>query len=393
MMSEPTRRTAMRDALATGEPRATAPVELVQEITSEKQPGFLIYLPIFEGMGTPYALDPSAAPVGFVYAPFRTGDFFAAALADANTERLALTVRDADAPDIILYGTGAGAIGSPVVERTIDVGGRDWRLAIGASSRLPNDNALLYAAMVAVAAIALAVATWLLTWSLLRSAAQARELAALSQRRSKEKDLMLGEMSHRIKNGIGRVLAISEQTARGAESLEAFQRSFNNRLHAMAAAQDTLVQARMTGAPLRELLVRELEQVFGEARAGRHISGPDVYLKEDAAQALGLVFHELATNTLKYGALSDRFCVEWHTGPHEGTPSLVLEWREPDTRVDQPPTRKGFGTRLVDMSVRGELGGTVERSFENGFRARFILPMARINEARPARGGDALRAT
>src|SRR5690606_29044984 len=143
-----------------------------------------------------------------------------------------------------------------------------------------------------------------------------------------EKDLMLQEMKHRIKNSITRVLAIARQTAANAKDIGEFSESFSARLQAMAASQDMLTRSRWQKADLGELLRIELAQVFGKELPGGVLNGPRVMLSETMTQALGLTFHELATNALKYGEAGnspDALKVEWQV---ESRGRLVLSWRE-----------------------------------------------------------------
>src|SRR5690606_17815517 len=120
----------------------------------------------------------------------------------------------------------------------------------------------------------------------------------------KDKDLMLQEMKHRIKNSIARILAIARQTSNSAESVGEFLSSFTARLQAMAAAQDMLTRSQWGRADLEQLLTTELCQVFGELQPAHTVGGPTVDLDEKAVQALGLTFHELATSALKYGDMA-----------------------------------------------------------------------------------------
>ncbi|EMD83925.1 CHASE domain-containing protein [Pacificimonas flava] len=388
MMSQPVRRAAILDALASGAPQASGPVELVQEITSRKQTGFLIYLPVYQGTGTPFSLDPSGEALGFVYAPFRAGDLFSAALGDAADAPVRVTAVDVVAPSIPLYESTLRTQRSGFRTQTvIDVAGRRWRLTLEQTPFATRSKAGLYASAVVTLTLILAFALWLLTWSLMRSAAQNRELASLSARRAEEKDFLLREMSHRVKNSIARIVAIADQTVRSSPDLATFEQSFSARLQAMAAAQDTLTRANMQGAPLRKLLLRELEQVFGTGGADLLVDGPDVVINEKATQALGLIFHELATNTLKYGNHAEGFYVSWRI-EEDTEPRLCLDWVEGKTAIAAPPARRGFGTRLIDMSVRAELRGTLERSYDQGFSVRMCFPLHLNTELPDASGGN-----
>jgi two-component sensor histidine kinase len=190
-----------------------------------------------------------------------------------------------------------------------------------------------------------------------------------------EKDLMLQEMKHRIKNSITRVLAIARQTAANAKDIGEFQDSFSARLQAMAASQDMLTRSRWQKADLGELLRIELAQVFGKELPDGVLSGPRVMLSETATQALGLTFHELATNALKYGETgntTDALKVEWRL---QGD-TLALSWREASSVAVAPPEKPGFGTRLIDMNITRELKGTIRRDYRaDGLHIEIEIPL------------------
>ena len=163
---------------------------------------------------------------------------------------------------------------------------------------------------------------------------------------------MLQEMKHRIKNSITRVLAIARQTAANAKDIGEFSESFSARLQAMAASQDMLTRSRWQKADLGELLRIELAQVFGKELPDGMLSGPKVLLSETMTQALGLTFHELATNALKYGEAGnspDALKVEWRL--RDQGDLLALSWRETSNVPVTPPEKPGFGTRLIDMNI------------------------------------------
>jgi two-component sensor histidine kinase len=148
----------------------------------------------------------------------------------------------------------------------------------------------------------------------------------------------------------------------------------------MAASQDMLTRSRWQKANLRELLVTEMEQVFGSGMDKGRLSGPDVEINEAVTQALGLTFHELATNALKYGAVGSgqgSVSVTWSLTPASGTQGLRLFWRERGAGKVEPPQRKGFGTRLIDANIVRELGGTIERRYpEDGIDIEIFIPLS-----------------
>ncbi len=369
MYSDPVRRAAMTMAFETGKAFASAPVHLVQEITASKQAGFLVYIPFSTrgagvGNGERLPLD------GFIYAPFRAGDLYHAAIERSPSLPVAMKAYDRDAPDPILFQSEgfdeAADGGGYSTTREVEVAGRTWVFEIHSTKAFQAHQSNFIPLLIAAVAVLLAAALAASTRSQLKALASARALHELSQKSLQEKDLMLQEMKHRIKNSISRMLAIARQTAAGAESLDAFADSYSARLQAMANAQDALTRSHWQRADLKELLDKELQQVFGDDARNYAVAGPAVDLDEKATQALSLTFHELATNALKYGRVAETsalLSVHWdYTGAGEER-ALRLEWFENGGVPVEAPSRKGFGTRLIDANIVGELRGSIERNF------------------------------
>lgn len=380
MFSETRRRAAMLAALESGAPRASAPVELAQEITDEKQAGFLVYIPFRVATDGPAA--------GFVYSPFRAGDLHDAAL--GGSSRLPLIFQTLDTTDeeaIPLFRSqGYGEI-EPFknlkTQSVLEVAGRRWTFSVHATPEFRGRDQHLYSIVTGATSLLLALALAMSTRFQIKSVQAARALHAASQKAVQEKDLMLQEMKHRIKNSIARVLAIARQTAANSDSIEDFSQSFSARLHAMANAQDMLTRSHWRRADLRELLATELKQVLGTDFDER-IDGPKVLLDERTTQALGLTFHELATNALKYGGISSGegdLRISWTVTGRRKHRELQLDWVETssgpiDTPSGPTPT-SGFGTRLIDANIRGELGGKLERELRpDGVSVRMVIPLS-----------------
>ena len=382
MYTEAKRREAMGRALKSGEVAATAPVTLIQEITADKQAGFLAYLPVRDAAGR---VD------GFIYAAFRAGDLHRAALDGlVLPAELRTTDGDDDGADVgendeetVLFATpGFEAAGSQAlrVERQVDVGGRMWTLELREASSAASLASLPYTVITFVISLLLATAMAAAMWWQLQSLERARALKEVSDKSLQEKDLMLQEMKHRIKNSIARILAMARQTAASSATIEDFSSSFTARLQSMANAQDMLTRSHWTQTDLRELLRTELLQVFGSELDDARLSGPPVLLDGRQTQSLGLTFHELATNALKYGAAADpdgELSIDWRVSGEGRKRELVLVWSEVAAREEAEPQRRGFGGRLMDASVKGELSGRLEREFhETGVRITIAIPLA-----------------
>ncbi|HXC55098.1 MAG TPA: MEDS domain-containing protein [Rhizomicrobium sp.] len=165
--------------------------------------------------------------------------------------------------------------------------------------------------------------------------------------------LLLNESNHRVKNTFATIQAINAQTLRSARDLPSAKQALDHRIRALAQAHDLLTSRSWAGANLNDLAVRTLE-AFAPTQVT--MFGDPVDVSPKHALALSLALHELATNAIKYGALScpeGRVSLKWHV--HRGT--LHLDWEESGGPRVVEPTRKGFGSRLLEQLVAGDLGG------------------------------------
>lgn len=173
-------------------------------------------------------------------------------------------------------------------------------------------------------------------------------------RLAEERQALLNqELTHRVKNTLAVVQAISAQTFRGEESFTAARTSFNNRLIALAKAHDVLMAGSWTEASLRAL-VEGIAVVRGLADEMQfRVSGPDITVGPRAALSFALVLHEMATNAAKYGALSTQtgsVQTTWKLIGPPGQSRLHFEWIEEGGPLVKEPDRRGFGTRLIKSS-------------------------------------------
>jgi two-component sensor histidine kinase len=368
------RRLAMQRALDTGETSASAPITLVQEITVEKQAGFLVYMPLRIAEKEPV--------VGFVYAAFRAGDLYASVAADRE---LPIAIEAFDKNDAgplkLLSSAGANMIiehGSFTAEREFAIAGRAWLLRFAATPAFTDATRYSYTVLTGVISFFLALAMAAAARFQIQASARADALIATSESSIREKDLLLQEMKHRIKNSIARILAIARQTAAHSETISEFNASFTARLQSMANAQDMLTRSHWEGAVLSELLSQELSQVYGGILDKAEMSGPLVKLDGRQTQALALTFHELATNALKYGAGASQvgqLAVSWKFGGTARRRTVKLVWEEKLPAAPAPPTKRGFGSKLIRANIVGELGGSFdERYDEHGLTISMEFP-------------------
>lgn len=190
--------------------------------------------------------------------------------------------------------------------------------------------------------------------------AKEREAAANLQR------LILEELHHRIKNTLATVTAIAAQSLRTATSIEHAQQAIEGRLIALGRAHDLLLQVRWANASLFET-VRGAIRPFDEKGAERFsLAGPDIGITSAAVIALAMTLNELCTNTTKFGALSmpsGRVSIAWKID--DATQRLNFTWRESGGPVVLSPTRRSFGTRMME-ALGLQLNGQVHLAYEPG---------------------------
>ncbi len=171
--------------------------------------------------------------------------------------------------------------------------------------------------------------------------------------------LLINELNHRVKNTLATVQSLAMQTLRNTERSADARELFESRLTALSRAHDVLTVESWEGAELRRVANRALEP-FTSNDGRVSIEGPDVWLTPKQALALSMTLHELATNATKYGALSNdagTVRVSWVVATVDGSGELELTWTEQGGPPVSPPTRKGFGTRLIQRNLAHDLGG------------------------------------
>lgn len=169
-----------------------------------------------------------------------------------------------------------------------------------------------------------------------------------------QRQRLLAELDHRVKNVLATVQALAQQTAKRTTSLDGFLQNFNGRLKAMASANELLTAARWRGAAIDHLAAAELGAL---APGQTSWTGPELFLTPRAANALSLALHELATNAVKYGALgaeSGHVNLRWSRRPDGG---FDLHWTESGGPTVAAPGRRGFGSTLLDQVTGRELNG------------------------------------
>lgn len=191
--------------------------------------------------------------------------------------------------------------------------------------------------------------------------------------------LILGELHHRIKNTLATVSAIASQSFRAATSIEHGQKAMEGRLAALSRAHDLLMQISWSNASLIHTLSGATEPFDSQGARRFHFNGPDIRITSGAVIALAMTFNELCTNTTKFGALSvptGRVEIAWTID--EQKQRLRLTWAEKDGPAVTPPTRRSFGTRMME-SLGQQLNGQVMLRYEpSGFVYALDVPLAAL---------------
>ncbi|MDP4021131.1 PAS domain S-box protein [Methylobacterium sp. NEAU 140] len=179
------------------------------------------------------------------------------------------------------------------------------------------------------------------------------------KRLEEHRALLAEELKHRVKNTMATMQSIAHQTLRGASSLDEAYRTLDARLQSLSTAHDMLTRESWAGAPLGEVAENALG-AFGGGSGRFLIDGPEVWLPPRLALALTMALHELATNAVKYGALSvdgGRVELTWEVAVRSGPALLRLSWEESGGPTVTPPTRGGFGSKLIERALAAEMGG------------------------------------
>jgi two-component sensor histidine kinase len=194
-----------------------------------------------------------------------------------------------------------------------------------------------------------------------------------------EGELKILELRHRMKNVLAVVQSLAQQTLRPGRPMEEAREALSGRLVAIGHAVDLLLHNAWTPAPLEALIQAALVHGGEQVR----LEGPHVSIAADAAMALTLVFHELESNAIKYGALSrhdGEVAVAWTIANGEpGAERLALEWREQGGPEVARPDRRGFGSRMISNMIAQRFEASAEADYRrDGLVWRFSAPMRLI---------------
>jgi PAS domain S-box-containing protein len=204
------------------------------------------------------------------------------------------------------------------------------------------------------------------------------DITGRKQAENRQKTL-IDELNHRVKNTLATVQSLAMQTARHSDSLQDFSKRYEKRLLGLARAHDLLTRRHWEDAPLDYLAQEILAPMAASFGERVKIEGPSVTLNPRAALSLTMALTELATNAAKYGALSSEagmLSFTWRVRESAGQSVLDLIWQESGGPAVRPPTRRGFGTRLIERCIERDLSGELDLVFDSrGLCCRMTVPL------------------
>ena len=187
------------------------------------------------------------------------------------------------------------------------------------------------------------------------------------------------ELHHRVGNTLATVQAIANLTARSTTNVEAFRKTFADRIVSLSRTHTLLVDSSWAHIPIRALIELELQPYQDEVLQRASLEGPDIRLPSDVALAIGMTFHELTTNALRFGALSapaGLVEVKWSVEESDRGRTLMLDWRESGGPPVQSPGRKGFGSQMLTNILARQLKGEVSIDYAApGVRVAIKAPL------------------
>jgi PAS domain S-box-containing protein len=197
---------------------------------------------------------------------------------------------------------------------------------------------------------------------------------------------LMHELSHRSKNLLTVIQAIARSTARTTTTIGDFENRFGRRLQGLAASHDVLIRNSWQGAPIANLIRHQLVPFVDIQSSRIELVGPDIVVTPEATQAIGLAIHELATNAVKYGALSVPagkvdICWKFDRNSRE----LLLKWVEQGGPIVNPPSRNGFGHIVIHKMIESSLDATVALEFATqGLEWSVTIPETNLVIGAPA---------
>jgi light-regulated signal transduction histidine kinase (bacteriophytochrome)/CheY-like chemotaxis protein len=203
---------------------------------------------------------------------------------------------------------------------------------------------------------------------------------------AERQELLIAELNHRVRNILGVIRGLIRQSKPDGGSIEDFVALVDGRIHALARAHNQITQDHWGPAPLRALIDAEAAAFLTGPSDRVRVEGPPILLNPQAYSTMALVMHELVTNSAKYGSLSDsgEVRIDWL---RDGAGDLLFHWRESGGPPVVEPTRKGFGSTIIDRSIPYDLGGDAEVDYRaGGVEARFRIPARHVSDTEEYNG-------
>jgi two-component sensor histidine kinase len=200
-------------------------------------------------------------------------------------------------------------------------------------------------------------------------------------RADQQRDLVIGELTHRVRNVLATVQSVAGLSFRNAQGPEALK-AFNSRLQALAKGHDFLTQKNWDQADIADIVRGTIAPHGGETEPRFVVTGPSALLPPTATVSVTMMLHELCTNAVKYGALSSeqgRVAISWTAQERDDGVAIDLRWQESGGPPATPPTRTGFGSRLL-AALAQEMGGGVETAYA----PEGLLCLLRLRLPKPA---------
>lgn len=203
--------------------------------------------------------------------------------------------------------------------------------------------------------------------------------------------LLLAELQHRVRNTLGVVRSIARRSAETSSTVEEYASHLDGRLNAFARTQGLVTRDPEGGVDLEFLVVEELLAYNAREGEQMRVAGPMVRFQAKAAETFALAIHELATNALKYGALSrpdGRVEITWRLEKDRDPAMFLFQWRERGGPPVKPPPRKGFGTELLERTLAFELKGDTALAFDPaGLECSIAIPLSKRTFHTPVMDG------
>ena len=365
MYSNSVRREAMDTAERTGRPTASGIVQLKQD-GAQNRAGFLIYMPVFNDRGTGREL------FGFIYSPVSAQVFLSSAVDGRGNGQFAVRLIDGET-ETIMAQEGEWLEAGRTVSRDLDLANHRATLVM----QNARDGTLTNLSLITLLfGLAIATSLTVLARVLIRQAEEDHRSLEWFAEQNSIRNSLTRELNHRVKNTLANVLSIVSMTRRRANSLDEFAEGIDNRIRALSATHDLLTQSDWGTTPIRSVAEAELAPYARGADQQIRLRGPDVELAPNDALSLGLAIHELATNAAKYGALSvagGSVDMHWELVREN---LARIEWKESGGPEVRQPSRRGFGTDLIEKIVSHELRNPVELTFDpSGVQCTLQVPV------------------